>query len=56
MEISGGLAVCTGLILALMLSIGCFPFHQLALGITYFAGAGLSGLVLRKLMSQIKFL
>jgi solute:Na+ symporter, SSS family len=47
---------CTVLIMALMLSIGYFLFHAFALGAIYLAAAAISGFLLTKVMSKMKFM
>jgi SSS family solute:Na+ symporter len=47
---------CTVLIMALMLSIGYFLFHKFALGAVYLVVSVISGYILTKLMSKMKFL
>ena len=47
---------CTVLIMGLMLSLGYFVFHEFTLGAIYLAAAALSGFVLRRMMSRMKFL
>jgi solute:Na+ symporter, SSS family len=47
---------CTVLIMALMLSIGYFLFHEFTLGVIYLAASVISGVILTKLMSKMNFL
>ena len=50
-----GWVSCSVFLLSILLSIGKFLFHQWAWGIFYLALAAVSGYILKKVMSKVKF-